>query len=55
MNARAFATLALSALLVALGVILIVETALVDGRLGYLLGALFLLGGGLRIYLTTRR
>jgi hypothetical protein len=47
-------TLLLSGLLVVLGVALIVETALVDGRLGYLLGGLFVLGGALRIYLTVR-
>jgi hypothetical protein len=53
-RAPAAATLILSGALVALGVVLIVETALVEGRLGYLLGALFMLAGGLRIYLTTR-
>ena len=53
-RAPAAATLILSGVLVALGVALIVETVVVGGRLGYLLGALFLLAGGLRIYLTTR-
>lgn len=47
-------TLLLSGLLVALGVVLIVETALVDGQLGYLLGGLLVLAGALRIYLTVR-
>lgn len=53
-RAPAAATLILSGVLVALGVALIVETVVVGGRLGYLLGALFLLAGSLRIYLTTK-
>lgn len=42
---------ALSLLLVAIGVVLLVQTAIVDGSLGYLLGALFVLVGALRLRL----
>jgi hypothetical protein len=49
------ATAAFSALVLALGVVMIVETALVDGRLGFLLGGLFVLAGGLRLALALRR
>jgi hypothetical protein len=48
------ATVVLSVLLLGLGVALIVETAVVGGLLGYLLGALFMLAGGLRLYLSSR-
>ena len=51
---RARATLVLSGLLVALGLALIVETALLGGGLGILLGVLFVLAGGLRLYLSSR-
>jgi hypothetical protein len=51
---RARATVVLSAVLVLLGVVLIVETAIVGGGFGYLLGALFVLAGGLRLYLSSR-
>lgn len=51
---RRRATLLLSAVLVVLGIVLIAETAIVGGRIGYLFGALFVLAGGLRIYLTSR-
>lgn len=54
MNIRAWLTSALSGLVVVLGVVLIVETALVGGGVGYLLGALLVLAGGLRIYLSGR-
>ena len=53
-STRTRATVVLSTLLVLLGVVLIVETALVGGALGYLLGALFVLAGGLRLYLSSR-
>ncbi len=53
-GARAATTLALSALLVVLGVVVLVETAVVGGSLGYVLGALLTLAGGLRIYLVRR-
>jgi hypothetical protein len=48
------ATLVLSGLLVALGLVLIVETAVLGGGLGLLLGVLFVLAGGLRLYLSSR-
>jgi fucose permease len=51
---RARATVVLSAVLVLLGVVLVVETAIVGGVFGYLLGALFVLAGGLRLYLSSR-
>jgi hypothetical protein len=53
-RARARATASLSRLLVLLGVALIVETALVGGGLGFVLGALFVLAGALRLYLLSR-
>jgi hypothetical protein len=45
----------LSALTALLGLVLIVETAIVGGSLGFLLGALLLLAGGLRLALVLRR
>jgi hypothetical protein len=53
-NARTRATIFLSGALVVLGVAVIVETAVVGGGVGYVLGVLFALGGGLRLYLSTR-
>lgn len=53
-GARTTSTLAFSALLVVLGVAILVETAIVGGSLGYLLGALLALAGALRIYLVRR-
>jgi hypothetical protein len=53
-GARANTTIALSALLVVLGIALVVETALVGGGIGYLLGVLLALAGGLRLYLSLR-
>jgi uncharacterized membrane protein HdeD (DUF308 family) len=52
---RAPATVVLSALTALLGVVLIVETAVVGGALGFLLGALLLAAGGLRLALVLRR
>jgi hypothetical protein len=49
---RGWTTRFFSAVLALVGVVLIAETAAVGGRLGYLLGALFLLAGGLRLYLS---
>ena len=49
---RRRATLALSVVLVGIGVVLLVETALYGGGIGYLFGALFLLAGALRGYLS---
>jgi hypothetical protein len=45
------ATAALSVILVALGLAILVETAVLGGQLGYLIGALFVLAGGGRIAL----
>jgi hypothetical protein len=53
-GARPTATLALSALLVVLGIVVLVETAIVGGSLGYLLGALLAAAGALRIYLVRK-
>jgi hypothetical protein len=49
-------TLVLSGLLIAVGVAIVVRTiaAGVGGGLGLLIGALFVLAGGLRIYLQRR-
>jgi len=51
---QARASVAISGLLAVLGIVLIVETALLGGGIGFLLGALFLLAGSLRIYLLRR-
>jgi len=51
---RARATAVLSLLLVAVGVAVLVETAVVGGGAGYLLGGLIVLAGTLRLYLSTR-
>jgi uncharacterized membrane protein HdeD (DUF308 family) len=53
-RAGLWATVGLSALMAVLGVVLIVETALVDGSLGFLIGALFLAAGTLRLFLVLR-
>jgi hypothetical protein len=47
-------TAVLSAVLVVLGTILIAETALVGGGVGYVLGSILALAGGLRLYLSLR-
>lgn len=52
---RAPATVLLAAVTALLGVVLIVETAVVGGSLGFLIGALFLAAGGLRLALVLRR
>lgn len=49
---RPRATLVLSAALVLIGLVLLAETVYVGGEIGYLLGALFVLAGGLRLYLS---
>ena len=54
MRTYARASLVLSALVVALGLTLIVETAVVGGKDGFLLGGLFVLAGLGRIYLSRR-
>jgi len=52
---RALATVLLAGVTALLGVVLIVETAVVGGSLGFLIGALFLAAGGLRLALVLRR
>ena len=47
-------TIVLSGLMVILGIVLVVETALVGGGVGYFLGVLLVLAGGLRLYLSSR-
>jgi hypothetical protein len=47
-------TIAISAVLVILGVAILVETVLVGGGIGYLLGVLFASAGALRLYLSMR-
>ena len=51
---RVGVTRAFSGALVVLGLVLIIETAVLGGGIGLLLGALFLLAGGLRLYLSFR-
>jgi hypothetical protein len=53
-STRARATAFFSAVLLLLGLTLIVETAVLGGGLGLLLGVLFVLAGGLRLYLSAR-
>jgi hypothetical protein len=53
-RSRVRVTRILSSALVVLGLVLIVETAVLGGGIGLLLGALFLLAGGLRLYLSFR-
>jgi hypothetical protein len=48
------ATIALSAALVVVGLALVVETALLGGGIGFLLGAVLLLAGAGRLYLSLR-
>lgn len=50
-NARKRATAAVSVLLVALGLAVLIETIVVGGELGFLLGALLLAAGVLRVWL----
>jgi hypothetical protein len=50
-GARKRATAAVSLLLAALGLAVLIETVVVGGELGFLLGALLLLAGVLRIWL----
>jgi hypothetical protein len=51
---RAHTTFFFSAALLLLGLVLIDETAVLGGGLGLLLGVLFVLAGGLRLYLSSR-
>jgi hypothetical protein len=47
-------TVAFSVLLVGLGVALLAETAVLGGGIGYALGAVFVLAGAGRLYLSLR-
>lgn len=53
-GARARITVALSVVLLLIGLALLVETAVLRGQFGYLVGALFVLAGALRLYLSRR-
>jgi hypothetical protein len=47
-------TMLLSALMIVLGLALLVETAVAGGGIGYLFGALLVLAGGGRLYVSQR-
>jgi hypothetical protein len=49
-----YLTQALSLVLVALGVVILVQTALVGGSMGYVFGVLFMAAGALRLYVARR-
>jgi hypothetical protein len=51
---RVRATVLLSTLLVLLGIGLVVETAVLGGGIGYLLGGVLMLAGAGRLYLSLR-
>jgi hypothetical protein len=53
-NPRARATAVFSGILVLMGAAVLVETAVLGGGIAYLLGVIFMLAGGLRLYLSTR-
>jgi len=53
-RAGLWTTVVLSSLMAVLGVVLIVQTALLDGSLGFIVGALFLAAGSLRVFLVLR-
>ena len=55
MRPRRRATAAVSTLIVVLGLVLVVETAFQGGSTGYVLGALFVLAGLGRLYLSRRQ
>jgi hypothetical protein len=52
---RAVSTLAFAIVFVGIGIALIVETAIVGGGIGYLIGLLFLAAGAGRFYVTWKR
>jgi hypothetical protein len=52
MTSRLRVTVVLSALLVVLGLVLLVETAVVGGGIGYLFGGLLVLAGVGRLYVS---
>jgi hypothetical protein len=47
-------TVALSAVMVVLGIVLLVETAVVGGGIGYAFGGLLVLAGAGRLYVSLR-
>lgn len=47
-------TVVLSAVMVVLGVVLLVETAVIGGGIGYLFGGLLVLAGAGRLYVSRR-
>jgi hypothetical protein len=51
---QARSTLVLSGLLVVLGIVLVLETALLGGGIGYVLGGVLILAGAGRLYLSMR-
>jgi hypothetical protein len=51
MSARHLLTLSLAGMMVALGVVLVVESVIVGGSLGIVLGLLFAAAGSLRVWL----
>jgi uncharacterized membrane protein HdeD (DUF308 family) len=48
-------TVALSILIVVLGIVVVAETALAGGGIGYLFGTLLVLAGAGRLYVSRRR
>lgn len=54
MRQKARTTVALSVVLVVLGLVLVIETALLGGGIGFVLGGVLLLAGAGRLYLSTR-
>ena len=54
MRPRPAATAGISLLLIAIGIVLVVRTAFLGGGAGYLLGALFVVAGTLRLYVSSR-
>jgi hypothetical protein len=52
---RAASTLVFAVVFVGIGIALIVETAIVGGGIGYLIGLLFLAAGAGRFYVTWKR
>ena len=48
-------TVALSILIVVLGIVVVAETALAGGGIGYLFGTLLVLAGAGRLYVSQRR
>lgn len=56
MNRSAYArtTAVMSALIAGLGIALLVRTTQAGGGIGYLFGAIFVLAGGVRLYLSRR-